>query len=57
MPIKDHAVVEREGFQVPLIGVAPDAVLQECDLCHQEKPLREIELSESGQLLCRKCRS
>lgn len=57
MPIDDHALVEREGFKVPLIGIPPDAVLQECELCHEEKPLRDIELSEAGQMLCGKCRN
>jgi hypothetical protein len=57
MPIADHALVEREGFRVPLIGVAPAAMLQECDCCHDEFPLREVALAESGQLLCGKCRA
>ena len=55
--IDDHAIIEREGFKVPLIGISPDAVLQECELCHHEFGLREIEMSESGQMLCQKCRA
>ena len=55
--LTDHALVEREGFMVPLIGVAPEAVLQECELCHHEFGLREIEMSEAGQMLCAKCRA
>lgn len=55
--IDDHAQVERDGFKVPLIGIAPEAVLQECELCHEQKPIREIELAESGQMLCEKCRT
>lgn len=55
--ISDHAIIEREGFSVPLIGIALDAVLQECDLCHEEFGIREIEVSESGQMLCPKCRT
>ena len=54
--ITDHAIVEREGFRVPLIGVPPDAMMQECELCHKMKPLREVQLGESGQLLCEQCR-
>ena len=54
--LKDHAIIQREGFNVPLIGVPPEAVLQECDCCHEENPIREIELTESGQFLCEKCR-
>jgi len=33
------------------------ADLQECELCHDEFPLRDVELSDSGQILCKKCRS
>ena len=56
MALKDHAIVEREGFKVPLLGIPPDAVLQECELCHTEYPLRDVEMSDSGQILCKKCR-
>jgi hypothetical protein len=35
---------------------ATDAVLQECELCHDAFPLRDVEMSATGQLLCRKCR-
>ena len=52
----DHATVEREGFRVPLIGIPPGAVLQECDCCHQEFPLKEVEYN-GIQTLCRKCRT
>ena len=57
MAIKDHAIVEREGFKVPLLGIPPDAVLQECDLCHNEYSLRDVEMTDSGQILCKKCRA
>ena len=53
----DHAIVEREGYRVPLIGVPADAVLEHCDLCGDVFPLRTIELSGSGQWLCLRCRS
>lgn len=56
MALKDHAIVEREGFKVPLLGIPPDAVLQECELCHEEYPLRDVEMSATGQILCKKCR-
>jgi hypothetical protein len=57
MALKDHAIVEREGFKVPLLGIPPDAVLQECELCHNEFPLRDVEMTDFGQILCAKCRS
>lgn len=56
MALKDHAIVEREGFKVPLLGIPPDSVLQECELCHNEYPIRDVEMLSSGQLLCKKCR-
>ncbi len=55
--ISDHAIVEREGFKVPLIGIPKAAMLEECDLCHQTFPLREMEIQPSGQELCPKCRA
>lgn len=55
--IDDHAIVEREGFKVPLIGVPPSAVLQECDSCHDEFPMRKVEMDvNSGNFYCQKCR-
>lgn len=54
--LNDHAIIEREGFKVPLIGIPPGEVLEECDCCHEKKPLREIELQANGQMLCQKCR-
>jgi hypothetical protein len=57
MALQDHAIVEREGFKVPLLGIPPDAVLQECELCHNEYSLRDVEMTDSGQILCKKCRA
>lgn len=57
MALEDHAKVERDGFKVPLLGIPPDAVLQECELCHNEYPLRDVEMTATGQVLCVKCRS
>ena len=57
MALIDHAIVEREGFKVPLLGIPPDAVLQECELCHNEYSLRDVEMTDSGQILCKKCRA
>lgn len=57
MALEDHANVERDGFKVPLLGIPPEAALQECELCYNEYPLRDVEMTDSGQILCRKCRS
>ncbi len=54
MALKDH---EREGFKVPLLGIPPDAVLQECEVCQNEYSLRDVEMTDSGQILCKKCRA
>lgn len=40
---------------MPLLDIPPVAVLQECDGCHDEFGLREIEMTEAGQMLCKKC--
>lgn len=50
-----HAMVKREGFRVPLLGIPPSAVLQECDLCHDEFALRDVEICGS-QVFCFRCR-
>ena len=57
MPLPDHAIIEREGYKVPLLGIPPSAVLQECDLCHDEFPLRDVEIGDAGQVLCLECRT
>jgi len=43
--------------KVPLLGIPPDAALQECELCHNEYSLRDVEMTDSGQILCKKCRA
>ena len=55
--MSDHAIVEREGFKVPLIGIHPDSVLQECHCCHNEFALRDVEMSDDGECYCKKCRT
>lgn len=50
-----HATINRDGFEVPLIGVPPGAVMEECDLCHEEHPLRDLTWTGT-QMLCEKCR-
>ena len=50
-----HAIVNKDGYDVPLIGVHPGAVLEECDLCHEEQPLRDLTWTGT-QMLCEKCR-
>ncbi len=54
--IDDHAKVKVSGMEIPLIGVSPFAVLEECDCCHDMLPLDAIALT-GPQFLCRKCRA
>lgn len=57
MALEDHAKVERDGFKVPLLGIPPNAGMQECESCQAEYPLRDVEMTATGQALCTKCRS
>lgn len=50
-----HAIVERSGYRIPLIGIPTSSTLETCDLCGDVFGLRQIELKK--QFLCEKCRS
>jgi hypothetical protein len=49
-----HAMVQREGYTVPLIGIPPDAVLEECDCCHKMFGLAKMQWT-GKQMLCAEC--
>ena len=49
-----HAEVKVSGYTVPLIGVPPTAMLEECDLCHDYLSLQSISYN-GKQFLCTKC--
>jgi len=51
-----HATVQRDGYEVPLIGVPPSAVLETCDCCHEEVGLSQAVIT-GKQTLCQKCAS
>lgn len=51
-----YATALRDGFTVPLIGIPAEAGAQKCDGCQVEFGMREVEMSESGKMLCAKCR-
>lgn len=54
--MSQYATVEREGFTVPLIGIPADAVLDECECCHNVFPIRELMLNADGKAYyCLKC--
>jgi len=48
-------MVQRDGYQVPLIGIPKAAVLETCECCHNEFPISLVML-HGGQMLCTKCR-
>jgi formylmethanofuran dehydrogenase subunit E len=50
-----HATVRVGGFEIPLIGLPKSSTLEECDLCHDEFHLTEIEYN-GKQFLCERCR-
>lgn len=54
--VRRHATVVKDGYEVPLIGIPPDAVLETCDLCGNQYGMAELVLSGT-QMLCKKCAS
>lgn len=56
MARSDHAQVPCGEFKVPLLGIPQSAVRQECDCCHKDFPLTELELT-GVQVLCPRCRA
>jgi len=49
-----HATVIRDGFEVPLIGLSKEAVLETCDCCGETIGLSESTFT-GKQVLCKKC--
>ena len=54
--VRMHAMVVKDGYEVPLIGIPPDAVLETCDLCGNQYGMAELTWS-GKQMLCKKCAS
>ena len=52
--LRRHATVMREGFEVPLIGVPRDAVLEVCDSCGETIGLSQSTFTGT-QMLCPNC--
>lgn len=48
------AIVNKDGYNVPLIGVPADAVQETCDLCHDTIPMREAVVTGTG-VMCKTC--
>lgn len=53
----DHAKVIRDGYEVPLIGIPPEATEDKCDQCKQIFPIKNLHLGAKQEMLCSKCLS
>ena len=51
-----HATVAVGGYEIPLIGVPQDAVLEECQCCGDRFGMSTVELIGT-QFLCARCRA
>lgn len=54
--MSEHATVKRGEYTVPLIGIPATATEGECECCHELVHLSKLHMSESGQMLCEKCK-
>lgn len=50
----DHAKVKVGEYIIPLIGIPPEAGLEECDSCGKVFPLWEIRFN-GREYLCENC--
>lgn len=50
-----HAMVPRDGYMVPLIGIPQESAEQVCDVCGQQRHMLEMELHDD-KAVCRTCR-
>lgn len=51
----EWATVVKDGYEVPLILIPKESMLQKCDLCHDDFKMSEVELV-GGQMFCAKCK-
>ena len=52
-----HAEVKISGMTIPLIGIPPEAMLEECDDCHDLFGLSDVVVGEDGRIRCGKCKT
>lgn len=54
-----HAIVSRDGYAVPLIGIQPSATEEECDRCCRKVHFTQIRIQPEGfpayNFLCFQC--
>lgn len=53
---KRHATVLKDGYEVPLIGIPPDATDDICESCKRKFHLSKL-IWTGKQLLCSECAS
>jgi hypothetical protein len=53
--MSDYAKVIKDGFEVPLVGISMDAVLEACELCGLQYPIYRIIINEHGECFCDRC--
>lgn len=51
---KRYATVIKDGYEVPLIGIPPEAVLETCDHCGAVIEMRKATFN-GKETLCDKC--
>jgi len=49
-----HAMVVRDGYEVPLIGIPPSAVMETCERCGVEIGLSK-SVFDGREVLCPDC--
>jgi hypothetical protein len=50
-----HAEVHIGDYKIPLIGISPDATLEQCVVCKKNFNLRQIILDWNGEPHCKQC--
>lgn len=49
-----HAMVPRDGYMVPLIGIPKAEAEDKCDGCGESFPISELEIQPEG-VVCKTC--
>lgn len=49
-----HAVIRIDGFEIPLIGIVPDATQDKCDRCGRTVQFQSLGWTD-GKLICDNC--
>jgi len=54
--MSEHAMVNRDGYKVPLIGIPPEAVEEVCDCCGQTIQITDTAYV-NGMMICIQCQN